>query len=270
MRWSCLPILLAAVALPLGTAYAGDGKDDVAADGDERARELFIKGDRAYAEGDYEGALAAFEEAYALSGRHALLYNMANAHERLGEYEKALDKLRKFLPHASKSQQSLLEKRMRSLEMRLDEQRAAAEKQPEPSAVPPPPVEQPKQAPPDSGVTVNGEPAPPLLGYGLVGLGALGVGLGAYFGMQALDARSTAEDRCPGGRCTADAQDAIDRDKRNSLLADISLGAGIVSATVGVYIILTHDDSGRETEAGSRIVAAPRTGGGEVDFVVRF
>ena len=93
-----LACALAVMTTPAATpAHAGDSAGD---EGDKRARELYIRGDKAYAEGDYEAALAAFEEAYELSGRHALLYNMANAHERLGEYDKALEKLRKFLPHA--------------------------------------------------------------------------------------------------------------------------------------------------------------------------
>lgn len=275
-RFQCLCCLLTALTLPIAaSAYAGDA--DGTEDGDKRARDLYIKGDRAYAEGDYEGALASFEEAYALSGRHALLYNMANAHERLGEYEKALDKLRKFLPHASSGQQKLLEKRMQSLQMRLDAQlaeEASKKDEPKAEAKDEPKAEAKDDQSGDDALTLNGEPPPPYLGYALVGVGALGLGLGTYFGMQALSARSDAEDACPdvngARRCTTDAQDAIDRDQSNSLMADISVGAGIASAAVGIWIILTHDDTTRETDTATRVYAAPRANGGEVDLVLRF
>lgn len=276
-RYSGMVLLLSALALPVaGAAHAGDS--GAAADADDgRARELFMQGDRAYAEGDYETALEAFEQAYALSGRHALLYNMANAHERLAEYDKALDKLRKFLPHASSGQQKLIEKRMRSLQMRLDAQRAEeAEKPREPKEEREPEATEQEPDKEESGakVTVDGEPPPPYLGYALVGVGALGLGLGTYFGMQALDARSEAEDGCPdvdgARRCTTDARDAIDRDKSNSLLADVSLGAGIASAAVGVWLILSHDGTTRETDTATRVTASPRAGGGQVDVVLRF
>jgi tetratricopeptide (TPR) repeat protein len=269
-RFRCLACLFIALTLPVvGAAHGGESGSAE----DDRARELYIKGDRAYAEGDYESALEAFEEAYALSGRHALLYNMANAHERLGEPEKALDKLRKFLPHASSGQQKLLEKRMQSLQMRLDAQQqeeAKDEPQQAPEQHPEPSPEQSS----NGAVTVNGDPAPPYLGYALVGVGALGLGFGTYFGTKALSARSDAEDACPDvngeRRCTKDAKDAIDRDQNNSLKADIGLGVGIASAAVGLWLILTHEGAPREAGTAARVYPAPRTGGGEVDLVLRF
>src|SRR5262245_14114470 len=53
---------------------------------DKEARKLFFRGDRMYEEGKYEEAVAAFEKSYALSHRPELLFNLANAYERLGQY----------------------------------------------------------------------------------------------------------------------------------------------------------------------------------------
>jgi tetratricopeptide (TPR) repeat protein len=249
------------------------GRDEASEDGDKRARDLFLKGDRAYAEGDYEAALTAFEAAYALSERHALLYNMANAHERLGEYDKALEKLRLFLPHASSSQQKLIEKRIQSLQIRWDDQVAAEEKAKAAARTPGQESTAPDPKPEAQADPVEGKAPPPYLGYALAGVGALGLGLGTYFGMQALDARSKADEGCPdvGGvrRCTSDARDSIDRDKSNALMADVSFAVGIASAAVGVWLILTHETATQEADS-STLVAAPQPGGGKVDWVLRF
>ncbi len=244
---------------------------------DNRAREVFLKGDRAYAEGDYESALESFEEAYALSERHALLYNMANAHERLGQYQKAVDKLQRYLPYASSAQRDLIEKRIARLQERLEEQRAKIP-DPPPEKIEEEPDEPQQPEVKESSASIKTEDldssSPSYLGYTLVGVGALGLGVGGYFGLQALDARSSAKKNClkteGGQRCTTDAQDAVDRDKNNSLLADVSMGAGLASAAIGIYLILTHDDQTRETEASTSVFAAPRAGGGQVDVVLRF
>jgi hypothetical protein len=271
VRWICLPLMLG-LLLPPAVAH-GQAREEASEDGDKRARELFLKGDRAYAEGDYETALSSFEAAYALSGRHALLYNMANAHERLGQYDQALDKLRRFLPHASSGQQGLLEKRMQALQMRIDDQAATKKAAPVPPSTPP---EADSERAEKGNETAGSPPvsSPPYLGYALVGVGAVGLGLGTYFGMQALDARSDAEDGCPdvGGarRCTTESQDAIDRDRSNALMADVSIGLGVVAAAAGVWMILSHEPPAREGGTGARVGAAPRVGGGEVDVFFRF
>lgn len=284
MRKTLLQVRTASLALMLAgslwgaqaiAAGTGDADRAVSEEDDKRARELFIKADKMYGEGDYEGSLEAFSEAYELSGRAALLYNMANAHERLGEYDKALARLRTYLPHAPKHQQAMLEKRMQSLQLRADEQRAKeeeakakAEEQKEEKAAE---GDDGSQAPID---TEAGKSKPPYLGYALIGAGALGLGLGTYFGLQARDARAEAQDLCPdvngAQRCTADARDAIDRDRSQSLKADLGFGLGLAAATVGVILVLSHDDKSEAAPAPALLRAGPRTGGGQVDFVMRF
>lgn len=67
---------------------------------EERAadpRELFREGERHYHGGRYEEALAAWQLAYQLSGRIALLYNLAQAYSRLGMLEEEKVTLEAFL-----------------------------------------------------------------------------------------------------------------------------------------------------------------------------
>jgi hypothetical protein len=81
-----------------------------------------------------------------------------------------------------------------------------------------------------------------VLGWTLLGTGVAALGAAGYFGLQALDARKDAEKYCPGakpGLCWSDAQDPLDRDQRNSLLADVGAGVGVVLAGAGLYFILS-------------------------------
>ncbi len=77
--------------LSLAPSFA---RAQIVASPDARARELYLQGDREYQAGRYEQAVAAFQEAYRLSGRPLLLFNLANAYERLGRYAEALEALR--------------------------------------------------------------------------------------------------------------------------------------------------------------------------------
>src|SRR5687768_8855562 len=109
-----------------GGAMAVSGTDAYAqvktekAASDQRARELFQKGDTAYAEGRYEEALAAFQEAYDLSGRAQLLFNVSNALERLGRYQDAVDALEKYLSSGKAKDRDIVQKRLANLKKRVE------------------------------------------------------------------------------------------------------------------------------------------------------
>ena len=86
---------------------------------DDRAREIFENGRILYAEGRYEPARLAFEEAYRLSGRHVLLYNIASCHEKLGELQAAVDTLNRYRAFARADERDELEQRVAALEAEL-------------------------------------------------------------------------------------------------------------------------------------------------------
>lgn len=75
-----------AVGAPL-TAEADKGQKDST---HSKAAEHYKSGKRAYSLGNYEDALAAFTEAYNLSEKPDLLYNLAVCHEKLGQTDKAI------------------------------------------------------------------------------------------------------------------------------------------------------------------------------------
>lgn len=61
------------------------------------ARQHFMAGQDYYTQGRYEKAIEEFEEAYRLDPRPLLLFNIAQAHEKLGHLEKAVDYLKRYL-----------------------------------------------------------------------------------------------------------------------------------------------------------------------------
>ncbi len=103
--------------------------------------------------------------------------------------------------------------------------------------------------------------------YALLGAGAVGLGAGTYFGIEALRARADARKACTGAgdppSCWSSARYPLVRDRYYSWRADASLAAGAVAALAGGYLLFT----GRREVA---VAAAPASGGGEVSVAARF
>jgi hypothetical protein len=106
---------------------------------------------------------------------------------------------------------------------------------------------------------------PPILGYVLIGVGAVGVGVGSFFGIQALSTKSSAESLCPdvGGsrRCPASADEKLSSNKRDALIADVSIGVGIAAAAIGTYLVITGGKSEKAASARISPAAGPHGGG---------
>ena len=190
MRFLCT--LLTALALcASGPAWASDPETDA------RARELYENGEILYNEGRYEDAIVAWEEAYRLSERAALLFNIANAYERLGRYDEALDALNRYRAYAKAEERESLDRRIANLERRRDEAKAQAASAPPPESGPAPgPDPQPEA--PKSGF----RPVPLVL----TGVGVASLGVGAGFGVKALSARKELQTLCVGADAGATAR----------------------------------------------------------------
>ena len=283
MPWA----LVVAVAAPATVAAQGADPPaaETAGDADTRARDAYKKGDALYAEGDYEGAIEQFKLAYDLSQRPALLFNLANAYERVGRYAEALEALEGYAPTAPETDRERIRKRIDSLRKRVEEESQPAPAPtttaaPTASAAPtaPPPASASQPPPPrpgpvrDPGEDKGGEEgSAPILGYTLLGVGGIGLAVGAFFGFSALGARDSAKKACSSDKtCPSGAQDDLDQDSQHSLIADISLGVGVAALAAGFYLVLTHDSGSSDASATTAIGAQPRAGGGEVQFVGRF
>ena len=201
-------------------------------DPQQRARELFENGVLLYEEAQYEQAILAWEEAYRLSERALFLFNIANAYERLGDLDRALDYLHRYRAFAPADERATLERRIRTLEQRQEELRQA-------------------QGPPDAPAPAPlaaGPPAQPAespsgqrnMGW-LIGLSATSLATaatGVYFALDAQSQADTLERRCSGGLCTTGSQSIADREQRSALLADIAFGVAAVSAIGAIALAL--------------------------------
>ncbi|MDH5673078.1 MAG: hypothetical protein OEZ06_13060 [Myxococcales bacterium] len=107
----CLP---AAFVFLLLTAASGASAQSSR---DDRARALFEAGRAAIDEGDYAGAHRYFSEAYDVSKRPQLLFNIANSAERLRRDDEALQLYRRFLEEVpDAANRAYVEGRIRALE----------------------------------------------------------------------------------------------------------------------------------------------------------
>lgn len=198
-----------------------------AQDADARARELYDNGAILYAEGRYEDAVAAFSEAYRLSERPALLYNIANAQERLALWREAHETLSRYRAYATADERETLDRRIANLERRMAET----------------PVVQPAVVSTSSAKARETspwlQPLPLALGVGGAALLVTGGALGAV----ALGARAEAADNCDSDgsgllRCPSAVQESVQTDQTLSVVADIAALAGLLGVGAGVGIVL--------------------------------
>jgi hypothetical protein len=110
--------------------------------------------------------------------------------------------------------------------------------------------------------------AMPVLGYSLIGVGAVAVGLGTYLEITQVNDLNTLKNTCgPTATCSQSSVDTISHDR---VYAGISLGAGVAAAGVGALILLTRPSESRATAggrpglfgAGTWVDVAPTRGGG--------
>jgi menaquinone-dependent protoporphyrinogen IX oxidase len=85
------------------------------------ARQHFVAGQDYYTQGRYKRAIEEFEEAYRLdSSKHLLLFNISQAYERMGELNKAVEYLKRYLDKAPRADNRVsLENKIANLEARI-------------------------------------------------------------------------------------------------------------------------------------------------------
>ncbi|MBX2802554.1 MAG: tetratricopeptide repeat protein [Myxococcales bacterium] len=215
--WSLLLCVDGAVAqAPVSDGPPPDARvrpmDDAQLD---EARALFENGRRLYAEGAYEPAIEAWQACYDMTERVELLFNLSNAHERLGRLSEALDLLNRYRAMATLSpeEQDQLARRATGLIIRIDE--AAAELR-------------------DVG---RGQR---MAGTATAWGGAAAMVLGAVLGGSALAARSDVRATClntpDGFLCPTDGMSAVQRAERDGSWSVVALAAGSVGLVSGVVL----------------------------------
>lgn len=77
------------------------------------------------------------------------------------------------------------------------------------------------------------------LSFVVGGIGVVGVGLGTYFGVRALDEKSAASRHCAGKECDAEGVSLLDDAHSSALISTVALGAGVACFGAGLYLLLT-------------------------------
>lgn len=204
--------------------------------GEQRARELYENGVILYDEGHYEAAITAWEEAYDLSSRPLLLYNIASAQERLGQWQETLDTLNRYRAFATAEERARLDRRITNLERRIEQ-----------DVVERPPV--PETAPEVSSVQATSSVGPRLnwLTPTTFTVGAAGLATGTLLGLQARNAREEAMVRCVNVDsrllCPTSAEEFIQQERVRSIAADASFAIAGASLLGGAALIIWAEAS---------------------------
>jgi tetratricopeptide (TPR) repeat protein len=212
------------------------------ADGPGEARRLYDDGKRAYDQGRYREAIAAWKEAYRISGEHDLLYNMGQAARLSGDCDTALGYYRAFLnlrpdsPNRALAGEFIVE---------CEDVVAARERRTRPA---PELVERRGHTGRDYKIA----------GAIIAGSGVLMVGVGILFGFVA----EAAEDDLDGYTgLWGPSQVGREREGQEAEAVAVSfvIGGAIAVAAGGVFWYL-----GRQKERAARVTVAPAPGGGAV------
>ncbi|MBX2796770.1 MAG: tetratricopeptide repeat protein [Myxococcales bacterium] len=134
----------------------------------DEAKRLYGVGTQMYAEGRYALAIEAFQRAFDLTGHADLLFNIANAQERMGDLKGAIDTLDRYRLEAPEGEQLALRRRLQALEDRVVAMEQTAAPQPRPLTTEPAPTMSENRRRPRVGWTVGGLGA--AVGFGAMAL----------------------------------------------------------------------------------------------------
>ncbi len=243
---------LAASASPLHAMVAAP---------DEEVEAIVAQAVEKFQAKEYEEAGALFEQAYEVSPEPNYLFNIGRVYEQAGNLEKAVEFYGRFvkLPEVDLGAREVALDRLRVLRGVLEETKPKED-----------PVEPPADDPTDPPV----EPDPPaddpdddgpkkpdgmrIAGFVLLGVGVGAVGTGGAFGGLALQRESdlntlnTLETR----------DDAVDKGKRNALIADVMFGVGGAMVVTGVVLVALSYSKKRRGQRASVAPTMSRYGAG--------
>lgn len=211
---------------------------------EKAARDAFERGRVFYDAGQFEQASVAFEEAYKLSGRDALLYNLYLAYRDASAQEKAAGALRGYLAKVPNIEnRAQLEARLAALEQNLARQREQQATPVAPVASVEAPAVAPAQAPsppiePDS----SGAPASRsprfYAGISLAAVGAAAMLTSIATGVLTKKRQQKLEDSCEARTCDASLEDTAISGRRLARTTDGLLFGGIALAGAGAALLV--------------------------------
>lgn len=164
------------------------------------AEELFAQGKTSFDSGDYAGAAETWNESYRLSKEPELLFMIGQALENDGRCAEALATYRRFVKLAPDSEhRPLADTFVRELTPKCNTAKAAPRENPSPNKTA---DEHPRR---DRGLAEQHSETGPaglkIAGLAVVGVGAVSVATGLYFGYRASSLGEEVSDACPGTNC---------------------------------------------------------------------
>lgn len=107
-----------------------------------------------------------------------------------------------------------------------------------------------------------------IIGYVVGGVGIVGIGLGAYFGIDAINKNNDARDggQCneAGTSCTPAAYDQIESARASGTASSVAIGVGAAALVGGFVLVITAP------KASTQVALSPRYDGGSVVLSGRF
>jgi tetratricopeptide (TPR) repeat protein len=229
------PILFAFVIVGLltfGTASVGFAQDGGGSSESEQEsfKSLTQKGAEAYRAENYEDAVEFFERAYAVKAVPNLLYNIGRAHEKLGNFEEAIEYYEKFANEPDVDMKARRDAIDRADTLsKVVERRKAGEEVDE---------EEIEQQQSDQGLATTDDEVQYekdfTMAYIFAGAGVAALATGTVFAIQA----GNAHDDFQTASTKSAMEDAASRGETASILADSMIGVGAVLAGVGTYFFL--------------------------------
>jgi hypothetical protein len=205
---------------------------------DEVARAHFLSGQAYYDQANYDDALREFQEAYRVSKRPALLYNLALCHERLGHLDEAVAALESYLAEdRTATDRASVESRIRNLKKTISERPPPAPA-PRPAAAPAAAVAAPPLAPKPATPPRRRRVATWVVGALSLGMYAGGVVSGAI----ALDRGDRLHSHCPTDTHSCmypGKQDDIDTGNAAAIATDVlwPVATGALVTAVILYFL---------------------------------
>jgi tetratricopeptide (TPR) repeat protein len=254
--------LTLAVAASVNPAHA-EGTPEA----ERKAKAHFAQATAFQEKGMYDHAVAEYQAAYALLPMPDFLFNIAQCYRQKGDPGSALRYYKLYL-EADPDGRGRAEARAYIVELTSvvsEPSSAPAETQPAR-----PPATQPDSAPASAPATapatarVTSSPSPARMSrarrlavIGSAGLGAVALGLGVYFGVDAASTWSDADARCDDDWvCDHQGHQLAVDAKSDAVLATVFLGGGLAALAVSGVLYLTARPEARQ------VTVAPASGGG--------
>jgi len=249
------------------------------------AQELFVLG-------RYQEALEIYGKLYAESNHPTYLRNIGRCYQKMGDPDKAIDSFREYLQHAKNlpaDQRELVQGYIRDMEaLKAKREQSAARPPPRQEQEPPPPVKPILRAPAPA---PGREAGAPLVGseprrdsevaesgggrrvaaYVVAGASLVSLGVGAYFGVQAIRNEHDSQQLCPGDPCGGTGLSENHTARTDARVADFTIGGGLVGAGVATFLFLTSGgpEPNSPASAAHHLSVAPDVASDRVGLAAR-